>query len=140
MLLFELTSLVQKNIINISFHCEQEFLKLTVAAFENLSHVSGRRYEKALTILEKISKIKIFLIMLDLECDDLVIEMFQRFLRIIRLVPLHRESHKYRTQDIDHHSKNIFYVTSGLCSTDTYTNTKHGTGIGTSTPVILGEN
>ncbi|KEH28544.1 uncharacterized protein [Medicago truncatula] len=62
----------------------KEFFKLTVAAFENLSHVSGRRYEKALTILEKISKIKIFLIMLDLECDDLVIEMFQQFLRIIR--------------------------------------------------------
>lgn len=102
--------LFKSYIINISFHCEQEFFKLTVAAFENLSHVSGRRYEKALTILEKISKIKIFLIMLDLECDDLVIEMFQQFLRIIRLVPLHNDSHKYWTKDIDHHSQNIFYL------------------------------
>ncbi|CAJ2656499.1 unnamed protein product [Trifolium pratense] len=62
----------------------KEFFKLTVAAFENLSHVSGRRYDKALTILETFSKIKIFLIMLDLECDDLVIQMFKDFLRIIR--------------------------------------------------------
>ena len=85
---FNYSVIVRINIINISFHCEQEFFKLTVAAFENMSHVSGRRYEKALTILEKISKIRIFLIMLDLECDDLVIEMFQQFLRTIRLVPL----------------------------------------------------
>jgi hypothetical protein len=108
-----------------------------VAAFENLSHASGRRYEKALAILEKISKIKIFLIMLDLECDDLVVEMFQQFLRIIRLVPLYKDCHKYWTKDIDHHSQNTFYVTSGLCNTDTYTNTRHDTGIGTSTPVII---
>jgi hypothetical protein len=89
-------------ISNISFDCEQEFFKLTVAAFENLSHVSGRRYDKALAILENLSKIKIFLIMLDLECDDLVIQMFNLFLRIIRLVP---------SQHI------FFYVTSGFIST-----------------------
>lgn len=70
----------------------QEYLKLTVAAFEKLSHVFGRRYEKAISILEKFSKIKIFVIMLDLECDDLVMEMFQHFLRIIRLAPL---QHKF---------------------------------------------
>lgn len=63
-------------------------MKLTVNAFEKLSGVSGRGYEKAITILERFSKIKIYLIMLDLDCDDLVIEMFQNFLRAIRLVPL----------------------------------------------------
>ncbi|CAI8601867.1 unnamed protein product [Vicia faba] len=62
----------------------KEFLKLAVSAFEKLSHVSGRSYEKAISILENFSKIKMFLIMLDLECDDLVMEMFQQFLRIIR--------------------------------------------------------
>ncbi|XP_050894158.1 sister chromatid cohesion protein PDS5 homolog D [Lathyrus oleraceus] len=62
----------------------KEFLKLAVTAFEKLSHVSGRRYEKAISILENFSKIKMFLIMLDLECDDLVMEMFRHFLRIIR--------------------------------------------------------
>ncbi|KAL5071081.1 hypothetical protein RYX36_021968 [Vicia faba] len=61
----------------------KEFLKLAVSAFEKLSHVSGRSYEKAISILENFSKIKMFLIMLDLECDDLVMEMFQQFLRII---------------------------------------------------------
>ncbi|KAL5063404.1 hypothetical protein RYX36_025141 [Vicia faba] len=62
----------------------KEFLKLAVSAFEKLSHVSGRSYEKAISILENFSNIKMFLIMLDLECDDLVMEMFQQFLRIIR--------------------------------------------------------
>ncbi|KAJ1410042.1 hypothetical protein SESBI_22277 [Sesbania bispinosa] len=53
-------------------------------AFEKLSHVSGRGYEKALNILDNVSKVRLFLVMLDLECDDLIIEMFQHFLRTIR--------------------------------------------------------
>ncbi|KAJ1429183.1 Armadillo-type fold [Sesbania bispinosa] len=62
----------------------KEIFKLTVAAFEKLSHVSGRGYEKALHILDNVSKVRLFLVMQDLECDDLIIEMFQHFLRTIR--------------------------------------------------------
>ncbi|WJX48637.1 hypothetical protein P8452_35175 [Trifolium repens] len=81
-----LTEVARITAPNAPYEDEQmkEFFTLTVAAFENLSHVSGRRYDKALAILENFSKIKIFLIMLDLECDDLVIQMFNLFLRIIR--------------------------------------------------------
>ncbi|KAK2432284.1 Tudor/PWWP/MBT superfamily protein [Trifolium repens] len=81
-----LTEVARITAPNAPYEDEQmkEFFKLTVAAFENLSHVSGRRYDKALAILENLSKIKIFFIMLDLECDDLVIQMFNLFLRIIR--------------------------------------------------------
>ncbi|XP_058734364.1 sister chromatid cohesion protein PDS5 homolog C-like isoform X2 [Vicia villosa] len=81
-----LTQITRITAPNAPYDDEQmkEYLKLAVAAFEKLSQVSGRRYEKAVSILENFSKIKIFVIMLDLECDDLVMEMFQHFLRIIR--------------------------------------------------------
>ena len=36
------------------------------------------------SILDTIAKVKLCLVMLDLECDALVVEMFQSFLKIIR--------------------------------------------------------
>ncbi|XP_029130138.1 uncharacterized protein LOC109812986 [Cajanus cajan] len=62
----------------------KEIFKLTVASFKKLSHISGHGYEKALTILDNVNKVRLCLVMLDLECNDLVIEMFQQFLRFIR--------------------------------------------------------
>jgi hypothetical protein len=50
-----------------------------MAGYGKLSHVSGRIYEKDPNILEKNSKFKEFLIILNLECEDLVIEMFNIF-------------------------------------------------------------
>uniref|UniRef100_A0A2N9H2B7 Uncharacterized protein n=1 Tax=Fagus sylvatica TaxID=28930 RepID=A0A2N9H2B7_FAGSY len=40
-------------------------------------------YTKAVFILDTIAKVKLCLVMLDLECDALVVEMFQTFLKII---------------------------------------------------------
>ncbi|XP_062155021.1 sister chromatid cohesion protein PDS5 homolog C-like isoform X5 [Alnus glutinosa] len=62
----------------------KEIFQLTVAAFEKLSHVSGRCYTKAVSILDTVAKVRSCLVMLDLECDVLVVEMFQNFLKIIR--------------------------------------------------------
>lgn len=62
----------------------QEFFQLAVSAFENLSHASGRYYMKALSILDTVAKVRSCLLMLDLECDKLVVEMFQHFLKVIR--------------------------------------------------------
>ncbi|XP_014515842.2 uncharacterized protein LOC106773633 isoform X2 [Vigna radiata var. radiata] len=62
----------------------KEIFKLTVASFEKLSHISGRAYEKVLIILDNVNKVRLCLVMLDLECNDLIIEMFQHFLRFIR--------------------------------------------------------
>ncbi|CAL0325916.1 unnamed protein product [Lupinus luteus] len=62
----------------------KEIFKLIVAAFGKLSDVSGRCYEKVLTIIDNVAKVRLCLVMLDLQCDDLVIEMFQHFLRNIR--------------------------------------------------------
>ncbi|KAL1340350.1 hypothetical protein AAHE18_09G007800 [Arachis hypogaea] len=39
---------------------------------------------KVLSILDNVAKIRLCLVMLDLECDNLIIEMFQHFLRIVR--------------------------------------------------------
>ena len=49
-----------------------------------MSHVSTRSYKKVASILDTIAKVKFCLVMLDLECDALVVEMFQSFLKIIR--------------------------------------------------------
>ncbi|XP_057967234.1 sister chromatid cohesion protein PDS5 homolog A-like isoform X3 [Malania oleifera] len=58
--------------------------QLMVAAFEKLSHVSGRCYSKAVSILQSMATVRSCLVMLDLECDALVVEMFHIFLRVIR--------------------------------------------------------
>lgn len=62
----------------------QEVFQLTVVAFEKLSLVSGRCYTKAVSILDTVAKVRSCLLMLDLECDTLIIEMFQHFLKVIR--------------------------------------------------------
>ncbi|GLU21981.1 hypothetical protein SLE2022_380840 [Rubroshorea leprosula] len=62
----------------------KEVFQLTVAAFENLSHVSGRCYTKAVSILDNVARVRSCLVMLDLECDELIIQMFQHFLKTIR--------------------------------------------------------
>ncbi|XP_023875273.1 sister chromatid cohesion protein PDS5 homolog D [Quercus suber] len=62
----------------------KEIFQLILAAFENMSHVSTRSYKKVVSILDTIEKVKLCLMMLDLECDALVVEMFQSFLKIIR--------------------------------------------------------
>ena len=62
----------------------KEIFKFIMAAFENMPHVSTRSYKKVVSILDTIAKVKLCLVMLDLKCDALVVEMFQSFLKIIR--------------------------------------------------------
>uniref|UniRef100_A0A2N9FL00 Uncharacterized protein n=1 Tax=Fagus sylvatica TaxID=28930 RepID=A0A2N9FL00_FAGSY len=62
----------------------KEIFHLTIATFDNLSHVSNHYYTKAVFILDTFAKVKSCLVMLDLECNALVVEMFQTFLKIIR--------------------------------------------------------
>ncbi|KAF3955839.1 hypothetical protein CMV_018983 [Castanea mollissima] len=62
----------------------KEIFQLIMAAFENMSHMSTCSYKKLVSILDTIAKAKLCLVMLDLECDALVVEMFQSFLKIIR--------------------------------------------------------
>ncbi|XP_010318751.1 sister chromatid cohesion protein PDS5 homolog D-like isoform X3 [Solanum lycopersicum] len=61
----------------------KEIFQLTVRTFEELSH-SGPRYQKAVNVLETVAEVKACLIMLDLDCHALVVEIIRMFLRIIR--------------------------------------------------------
>jgi hypothetical protein len=63
---------------------EQEIFQLTVASFEKLSHESGHCYTKAVSILENVARVRSCLMMLDLELDELILDMFQYFLKFIR--------------------------------------------------------
>ena len=49
-----------------------------------MSHASTHSYKKVNSILDTIAKVKLCLVMLDLEHDALVVEMFQSFLKMIR--------------------------------------------------------
>lgn len=62
----------------------KEIFQLAVMALGKLSCESGRCYAKAIQILDIVAKVRSCLLMLDLECDPLIVDMFQQFLRTIR--------------------------------------------------------
>ncbi|KAB2020002.1 hypothetical protein ES319_D07G036000v1 [Gossypium barbadense] len=62
----------------------KEVFQLIVSSFKNLSDKSNRSYIKRTSILETVAKVRSCVVMLDLECNALIIEMFQRFLNGIR--------------------------------------------------------
>nr|VDD56132.1 unnamed protein product [Brassica oleracea] len=65
----------------------KEVFEVTVEAFGKLADASCESYKKAEAVLDTVAKVRSSLVMLDLECDDLVLEMFRQFLKIIRLSP-----------------------------------------------------
>ncbi|XP_057957797.1 sister chromatid cohesion protein PDS5 homolog C-like isoform X2 [Malania oleifera] len=62
----------------------KEVFQLIVSSFENLSDKSSRSYNKRTSILETVAKVRSCVVMLDLECDALIVEMFQQFFKSIR--------------------------------------------------------
>ncbi|CDY70511.1 BnaC01g40770D [Brassica napus] len=64
----------------------REVFKLIVSSFENLDDDSSRSYSKRTSILETVAKVRSCVVMLDLECDSLLIEMFQNFLKAVRYI------------------------------------------------------
>ncbi|XP_051137192.1 sister chromatid cohesion protein PDS5 homolog C-like [Andrographis paniculata] len=62
----------------------KDVFRLIVSSFEHLSDTSNRSHAKRTAILEIVAKVRSCVIMLDLECDQLIIEMFQHFLKSIR--------------------------------------------------------
>ncbi|MFS7994214.1 putative sister chromatid cohesion protein Pds5 [Helianthus anomalus] len=59
-------------------------MRLIVSTFEGLADQSSRSYAKRASILETSSKVRSCVIMLDLECDALIVEMFEHFLKSVR--------------------------------------------------------
>ncbi|KAJ0431546.1 putative sister chromatid cohesion protein Pds5 [Helianthus annuus] len=55
-----------------------------VSSLENLSDESSRFYNKRVSIIDSISKVRSCIIMLDLECFDLIVKMFEHFLNTVR--------------------------------------------------------
>ncbi|KAH7688320.1 Tudor/PWWP/MBT domain-containing protein [Dioscorea alata] len=55
-----------------------------VETFKRLDDISSRSYTKRVSILETVAKVRSCVVMLDLECDALILEMFQHFLKTIR--------------------------------------------------------
>uniref|UniRef100_A0A2N9I012 TATA-binding protein interacting (TIP20) domain-containing protein n=1 Tax=Fagus sylvatica TaxID=28930 RepID=A0A2N9I012_FAGSY len=70
----------------------KEVFKLIVSSLNNLSNKSSRSYRKMTSILETVAKVRSCVVMLDLECETLILEMFQNFLKSIR----------------DYHPENVF--------------------------------
>ncbi|XP_078159362.1 sister chromatid cohesion protein PDS5 homolog C-like isoform X2 [Carex rostrata] len=64
-----------------------------VESFERIDDLKSRSYRKRVSILESLAEVRSCIIMLDLGLDDLILEMFQCFLRRISL----------------QHSQNVFH-------------------------------
>ncbi|XP_022029340.1 hepatoma-derived growth factor-related protein 2 isoform X3 [Helianthus annuus] len=62
----------------------RDVFELIVSSFEDLSDRSSRSYNKRASILETVSKVRSCVIMLDLECDELIVRMFDHFLKAVR--------------------------------------------------------
>ncbi|GAU17713.1 hypothetical protein TSUD_07750 [Trifolium subterraneum] len=61
-----------------------EVLRLIVSSFENLHDTSSQLYGERILVLEVFEKVRLFVVMLDLQCDALILEMFQNFFKTIR--------------------------------------------------------
>ncbi|XP_049367359.1 sister chromatid cohesion protein PDS5 homolog D-like [Solanum verrucosum] len=61
-----------------------DFFELAVLAFGKLSCLEGRCYSKAVSIIEVLAKYQTCVLMLDLQLDALIVQMFQHFLNSIR--------------------------------------------------------
>ncbi|CAI9274904.1 unnamed protein product [Lactuca saligna] len=62
----------------------KDVFRLIVSTFENLSDKSSRSYIKRASILETVCKVRSCVLMLDLQCEELIVEMFEHFLKSIR--------------------------------------------------------
>nr|GFB89173.1 protein starmaker-like isoform X1 [Tanacetum cinerariifolium] len=61
----------------------KEVFQLVISSLEDLSNESSRSYPKRVSIVKNIAKVKSCLIMLDLECADLIVEMFEHFIKSV---------------------------------------------------------
>ena len=55
-----------------------------MGAFEDLDDVESPFFERRTSILDTVAKVRSCVVMLDLECDDLINDMFHHFLRTVK--------------------------------------------------------
>lgn len=66
----------------------QDIFQLIVSTFSGLKDAGGPSFGRRVVILETVAKYRSCVVMLDLECDDLVNEMFSTFFAVARYVSL----------------------------------------------------
>lgn len=64
----------------------QEIFHLFVGTFSGLNDISSPLFGRRVIILETLSRYKSCVMMLDLECHDLISKMFQTFFAVIRYI------------------------------------------------------
>ncbi|XP_024357694.1 sister chromatid cohesion protein PDS5 homolog A isoform X2 [Physcomitrium patens] len=57
----------------------KEIFKLIVSNFKGLDDVNSASFGRRVSILETVAKVRSCVVMLDLECDDLILDMFEIF-------------------------------------------------------------
>lgn len=62
----------------------KDIFAVIVDVFGTLDDISGPSYSKKVIILETVARVRSCVIMLDLECYDLILQMFKHFLQSIR--------------------------------------------------------
>ncbi|KAG5602106.1 hypothetical protein H5410_033476, partial [Solanum commersonii] len=62
----------------------EEILRQTVMALKKLADVTSRSYRKVVRVLEIFAKVRLSAVVLDLENEKLIIEIFKVFLEVIR--------------------------------------------------------
>ncbi|CAJ2649386.1 unnamed protein product [Trifolium pratense] len=62
----------------------KDIFRLTVSTFSGLSDTNGPSFGRRVVILETLAKYRSCVVMLDLECDDLVNEIFNTFVAVAR--------------------------------------------------------
>uniref|UniRef100_A0A7N0TD51 Uncharacterized protein n=1 Tax=Kalanchoe fedtschenkoi TaxID=63787 RepID=A0A7N0TD51_KALFE len=76
----------------------KDVFRITISAFEGLADNSSKSFGKRVSILETVSRVRSCAVLLDLECDGLLVEMFQNFYKCIR----------------DFHAANVFTSMEGI--------------------------
>ena len=64
----------------------QEIFEEVVSAFHDLKDISSSSYARRIIILEILANLRLCVLMLDVGCDDLIMEMFQIFFSVAMYV------------------------------------------------------
>jgi hypothetical protein len=62
-----------------SVFVSQEIFHLIVSVFRGLNDINSPSFARRVNILETVAKVRSCVVMLDLECDELILEMFHTF-------------------------------------------------------------
>ena len=80
---------------------------MIVGTFGGLRDIGGPSFGRRVVILETLAKYRSCVVMLDLECDDLVNEMFRTFLNVARFALFHHLYSKFKNALVSIHDINL---------------------------------